>query len=320
MKKILYVQHSDVLQSQIIQVNSTLREAFPGAQIDFASSPEDVPIHSRYDAVIAPTVFWLPKLLSRIDSSPIIHFQSAGVEKIWDMDFDKSRYRMTKSSGVHAVPMSEFAIGAMLFFAKSFDLFVEQSRAREWKRKWLDELNGKRLVVLGLGAVGMAVTERSIALGMRVSGTRESGQSIENVGKVTTLAEADLLLREADYIVIALPLTAATENLVGPEFLGKLKSGAVLIDISRGGIVVGDAVKTALESGKLRGAALDVFETEPLEPESDLWGRSNVLLTPHVAGTTPHYLARVLSSFIQSINSIENGQLPPNLVDVSRGY
>ena len=316
--RILFVQSGEILERQRETVARTLREKL-GATVGFASTPGDVALGTPYDVVIAPTVTWLPELLARIDGVRWVHFLSAGVERIWAMDVDWARLTLTTSSGVHAAPMSEYAMGAMLHFAKQFDRFVAQSRDSLWQRAWLDELTGRTLVVLGIGSVGQAVAERAQAFGMVVHGVARTPRDDGN-GSVSGLADLPALLAHADYVVVTVPLTAETAGLVGQEFFGALKKGAVLVDMSRGGVVSKDALLSALEDGTLRGAALDVFEEEPLPEDSPLWNRPDVLVTPHVAGTTPYYLERALGVFVQNAQRYLADEPLLTPVDVSRGY
>src|SRR5690606_21817966 len=187
--------------------------------------------NAEFDVVITPTLPWLPEALARLASYRWIHFLSAGVEKIWEMDFDMTRPLMTKSSGVHGAPMSEYAIGAMLYFIKQFGRFHQQSRHREWQRTWLDELAGKQLTVLGLGHIGQSLARRAKSFDMVVAGTLRQLRPLDNVDRVVSLEEIDGELAVTDFLVCCLPLTAATRGLVNAELLNKLKPGAVLIDI-----------------------------------------------------------------------------------------
>ena len=319
LNRVLFVQSPHVMERQRPIVERTLSERL-GVTVQFASCPDDLASGAPVDAVIAPTVAWLPEVLVRLDGVRWIHFLSAGVEKIWSMDVDWSAYTLTKSSGVHAAPMSEYAIGAMLYFAKNFDRFTEQSRRSEWERTWLDELTGRELVVLGMGSVGQAVAERARVFDMSVRGVARTPRSDGMFGRIAALEELPALLEHADYVVVTLPFTADTAGLVGTSFFAALKHGAVLVDMSRGGVTSEAALIAALDDGTLRGAALDVFEREPLPEFSPLWNRPNVLLTPHVAGTTPHYLERALEIFMENAAHIRCGEPPTTPVDTTHGY
>ena len=319
-RHILFVQKAEVLEQQKAQVIEQLGGALPEALITFAGSADEVPQGAEFDAVIAPTLPWLPEALARLADYRWIHFLSAGVEKIWAMDFDKTRPLMTKSSGVHGAPMSEYAIGAMLYFTKQFRRFHDQARRAEWQRSWLDELTGKQLTVLGLGHIGQSLARRAKAFDMKVAGTLKHLRPVAQVDRVVALENIDSELAVTDFLVCCLPLTEDTRGLVNAKLLSKLKPGAVLIDISRGGVVKGDAVIQALDAGILKGAALDVFEQQPLPADSPLWQREDVLVTPHVSGTTPHYLERAMGVFVANHEAISSGQEAVTPVSLEGGY
>ena len=317
---VLYLQKPEVLSQQKALVIRTLKSALPEVEVLFADSVETVTRHTKVDVIITPTLTWLPAALARLDHYRWIHFLSAGVEKIWDMDFDKSSILMTKSSGVHGEPMSEYAMGTMLYFAKQFGRFHDLAKQALWQRSWLDELTGKQLTVLGLGHIGQSLARRAKAFDMQVVGTQRTPRSIASVDRVVALEDIGPELACTDFLVCCLPLTEATRGLVNDKLLSQLKPGAVLVDISRGGIVKGDAVLKALDSGILKGAALDVFEQQPLPPESPLWKREDVLITPHVSGTTPHYLERALDVFLDNLSAYQQSKPLTTAVNIDAGY
>lgn len=317
---ILFLQKAEVLPAHRDLVVERIGRALPDAQVTTCGQAEDVPLGGRFDAIIAPTLPWLPEALSRLERYDWIHFLSAGVEKIWEMPFSKDGVVLTKSSGVHGAPMSEFAIGAMLYFAKSFDRFVEQSARSEWRRHWLDELTGRKLTILGMGHIGTALAERARVFGMDVVGVRRSAP-VDGGWPVTIgFGQLQSRLPDTDFLVVCLPLTSETAGMVDADLLSRLKDGAVLVDISRGGVVSEAAVLEALDTGRLRGAALDVFEEEPLSPDSRLWGHPRVLLTPHVSGTAPRYMERAIDVFLQNVNSLAKTGRPCTPVDPKLGY
>lgn len=320
LEHILFLQKPDVLATQRERVIEYLRKALPGVQVSTAGTPDQIPTGMIVDAVIAPTLPWLPEALARLGSCEWIHFLSAGVEKIWEMPFDKERVLITKSSGVHGAPMSEYAMGAMLYFAKGFDRFVEQARHASWERAWLDELTGRTLTILGMGHIGGMLAQRARVFGMRVIGVQRSPRANGDADLCIGFDEVDAWLGQTDYLVVCLPFTAETKNRIDAAFLNSLKPGAVLVDISRGGIVVESAVVEALASGRLKGAALDVFEREPLPAESKLWNNPKVLLTPHVSGTTPYYMERALDVFLANARCLSAGKALVTPVDTKRGY
>ncbi len=280
--------------------------ALNGAEVVCASAPDEVP-QQMFDAVITSTLPWLPQAMARVQGCQWVHFLSAGVEKIWDQPVDWSGLTLTKSSGIHGPQMSEYAIGALLHFAKRFDSFIEFSRARQWQRFWLDELTGQTLMVLGGGSIGALIGERARTFGMRVISVKRRAETQVWADLTVDFDSARAHLGTVNALVVCVPLTDQTRGMVGSGLLSALAPGAVLVDISRGGVVQGDAVADLLDSGHLRGAALDVFETQPLPESSRLWNRPDVLVTPHVSGTSPHYLDRALQSFIDNAELWQKG-------------
>jgi len=319
LSSVLFLQNPAVLPQQLEQVHTTLNRALPGVHVACAGAAEDVP-EQPVDAVITPTLPWLPQALARVQGCRWVHFLSAGVEKIWSMPVPWAHLTLSKSSGIHGPQMSEYALGALLHFSKGFDRFIEQSRQHQWQRFWLDELTGQTLMVLGGGLIGAAVAQRARVFGMRVIAVKRRPDPQEWADLTVDLQAARSHLGTVNALVVCLPLTAATRGVVDHDVLAALAPGAVLVDISRGGVVRNDAVVALLDAGHLRGAALDVFETQPLPASSPLWNRPDVLLTPHVSGTSPHYLERALQVFLTNAEAWQ-AELPlPTLVDQQSRY
>lgn len=318
-ERILFLQKEEVLRTQRAIVSELIGAAFPEAEVCFAGAPDEV-APGRYPVVIAPTLPWLPQALARVHGCEWVHLLSAGVEKIWDMPVDWSGVELSKSSGIHGPQMSEFVLGAVLYFAKSFDRFVDQSRQRAWNRFWLDELSCKTMMVLGGGAIGEMIGRRAGLFGMRVLSVKRRPEPQTWATETLDFQGARCRLGEVSVLVVCVPLTEATRGMVNQDVLGALAPGAILVDISRGGVVVGDAVAALLDNGHLRGAALDVFEVQPLPKESRLWNRPEVLITPHVAGTSPHYLRRALEVFVANADRWRERESLLTPVDQSARY
>jgi phosphoglycerate dehydrogenase-like enzyme len=224
--------------------------------------------------------------------------------------------------------MAESVLGMMLHFARGFDHAVRAQARREWgKRPFEEDLLAAREVagavcgILGLGGIGREVAARARALGMAVVAVRrrpEPGPAgVELLHGEGALAE---LLERSDYVVITVPSTAATRGLVGAAELARLRPGTVLINVARGDVVDEAALADALRSGRLRGAGLDVFSREPLPPESPLWDLDNVLITPHVSGTTPRFWRREMDLVVANVGRYLRGEPLRNQVDKQLGY
>ena len=175
-------------------------------------------------------------------------------------------------------------------------------------------------MILGLGAIGQSVARLCAGLGMRVIGTRRSGAPVPGVERVFAPHETDQVLGQSDYVVVLLPLTDETRGLLDAGCLAALPRRSVLINLARGGVVDEDALAAALESGALRGAALDVFLREPLPGQSPLWQAPNTILSPHISGWFPGYSERVAEILASNLERLARGEPLVNEIDPSRGY
>lgn len=272
------------------------------------------------EALITPVQPWVDEVASSAPNLKWIHFLNADVDGIWNLSFDKTRYILTKSSGVHSIPMAEYAIGAILYFLKGFHVFSCQQQRREWKRFWLQEATGKTVAILGLGAIGKEIAKRCKLMGMRVHGMATSVRPVENVDVVCDSSGLKEILQDADFVVVCMPLTPSTRGMLDAETLSAIKPGAYLVDISRGGIVDQTALIRLLKEDHIAGAVLDVFEKEPLPADSELWTLENVLITPHVSGTTPLYMQRAIEIFLENARALQEGRPLITPVDVQAGY
>ena len=231
------------------------------------------------------------------------------------------RVTVTTASGVHAGPLAEFCMLGLLYFTRGVPRLQADQRERRWDQHPVAELNGETLVILGLGAIGTEVARIAKALGMRTIGVNRTGRSdssdVDAVHRSDRLLD---LLPGADAVVATLPLTDETRGMLGAQALDRMKPGAVLINVGRGAVIDEQALIQALREGKLGGAALDVFATEPLPPESPLWDLPNVLLTPHTAALSIRENERIVQLFIKNLWRYIRGEPLLNRVDPQRLY
>lgn len=226
---------------------------------------------------------------------------SAGVDFIDQEAFVARGIALTNAAGVHPQPAAEQTFGCMLTFERQLHVAIENHRRGVWERYSPGELAGKTLGVVGLGAIGARIAELGQAFGMTVIGTKRDTASVPaSVDEVYAPADLREVLTRSEYLVLACPLTEDTRGMIGEEQLRAMKSDAVLVNVARGGVVDQDALVRALQYRHIRGAALDVFEEEPLPADSPLWDLSNVLVTPHVAGSTPRYAERLAEIFVRN--------------------
>ena len=235
---------------------------------------------------------------------------------------DRTNWIFCTASGTHARPLAEFALMAMLMFAKDYAYLQSEKAKQHWARYCATELAGKTLAVIGLGKIGQETARLAKAFEMRVVGNRRrlTDTAMPNVDHLYGPDELEALLREADYLVLATPHTPETEGLIGADQLAMLPDGAVLINLARGQVVDQPALVAALQSGKLRGAALDVFAVEPLPEGDPLWTLPNVIISPHSASTADTENAKLTALFIDNLQRSLRGDALRNVLDVERLY
>jgi phosphoglycerate dehydrogenase-like enzyme len=243
---------------------------------------------------------------------------SAGVDR-WPLELLRARgITLTNGTGLGAVPIAEHILMVVLAAAHGLPVHLRHQLAGRWERSAVGgELSGSTALVLGYGAIGRAAGERLRAFGVRVVGVRR-----EACGEPDVLGAGEWRpwLGKADWVVLALPLTALTLHVIGPAELASMKPGCWLVNVGRGGLVDEAALVSELQRGRLGGAALDVFEQEPLPPSSPLWVLPNVILTPHVSGYSDQLWRRGALAFEENLQRYGAGQPLLNVVDLSAGY
>ena len=236
---------------------------------------------------------------------------------------------VTTAAGIHAIPISEYVFGSMLMFAHRFQEMLRLQEQHNWAygSRWNAlrgaELAEKTLGIIGLGGIGRRIAQLGRGFGMRVLGLSRSareGASDPDVDKLYSASGLRDLLGLCDYVVLAVPLTAATERLIGEHELLAMRPTAYLVNISRGRVVDEQALIRALHGGWIAGAGLDVTVEEPLSPDSPLWDMPNVILTPHMSGLTDRYSSRLADIFCENIHRYRAGKPLLHVVDVTRGY
>jgi len=228
----------------------------------------------------------------------------------------------TTAAGVHARSLAEFALLGLLYFFRDMPHLEAAKREQVWERYTVRGLEGARVLVAGLGSIGREIALRCSQFGVEVWGTRRSAAERPPEGVVRLLPHAGFqeALGEVDALILSCPLTDETRRMVDrPEF-NALKPGAVLVNVARGGVVYEAAMIEALQDGRLSGAALDVFETEPLPAESPIWTLPNVIFSPHSASTVAAENRRIVDIFLDNLGRFSRGEPLRNLNDPARGY
>jgi len=257
-----------------------------------------------------------------------VHATAAGVGSLLFPAMVESDVVITNSRGLHADAMAEYIIAVMLAFARRLHVSRDAQRERRWIQDelWtaspsIVNLAGSTMVLVGLGAVGGATAVRARALGVRVVAVRRHPQrDPAPADEQWGVEELPRLLPRADWLVLAAPLTSETRQLIGREELALLRPGARIVNVGRGKLIDEAALVAAIESGRVAGAALDVFEDEPLADQSPLWNMREVIVTPHVSGLAPDYWGRAIAMFEDNLQRYLDGRPLRNVVDKRAGY
>ena len=231
----------------------------------------------------------------------------------------RSEVIVTTASGVHARPIAEFVLMAILMFVKDAFSLAEDQHAHRWRRYATDELAGKMVTIVGAGRIGGEIARAARTFDARVAGTVRTlnGRSAQDLFLDLLLPNdrLDDLLPETDFLVLCCPHTPETEGLISAARLAMLKPAAVLINVARGAIVDEPALIEALRMGRLRGAALDVFAREPLPPDNPLWDMPNVLICPHSASTATTENGKIVDLFCDNLCRYLDGRPLRNVLN-----
>lgn len=246
---------------------------------------------------------------------------TVGVDAVLFPELVASHVVLTNAKGVLDDPMAEYTLALMLALAKDLPRTLELQRERTWKFREPALLRGRKLLVVGVGGIGTKIAEYAAALGMQVVGVgrraRAAGPPFERIAAASELAE---VVPEADYVVLAVPLTPDTRGMFSRELIGRMRPTAYLINIARGHVVDEGALIEALQEGRIAGAGLDVFHTEPLPVDNPLWAMPNVIVSPHMSADVPESAQWVVDLFLKNLERFRRGEPLLNVVDKRLGF
>lgn len=292
-----------------------LRREAPDVELSVGTDAEAL----RGDAARADAVLLAPRygslltdLWLELKNARWIHTLAAGVESLPFDLLQRSDVVVTNARGLYADALGEFAVAAMLWFAKDLRRMMRNQEARRWEPYTVERLEGRTVGIIGYGGIGEAVGRRAAALGMRVVPVRRR----QEIGEPTV----DDVVAHCDYVVMCTPLTPRTHRLLSRERIAAMQPATVVINLGRGATVDEEALVAALRGHRIRGAALDVFETEPLPPDHPLWHLDNVLISPHTADHTADSHTRAMQFFIENLRRFRAGEALENVVDKVERY
>ncbi|MBT3225216.1 MAG: D-2-hydroxyacid dehydrogenase [Deltaproteobacteria bacterium] len=300
---------------------------------EYAPGAEVVVIKSREEWTEAMTArspkfeiflgLFLNAWIAKLPNLKWAQLASAGADRVLKSpEIAQSDVILTNASGVHAIPISEHILALIFAFSRNLNNHMMSQFEGKWKRRSdITELEGTTLGLIGVGKIGEKTAEKAKALNMKVVGVRRNPErSSPFVDRMFGPDRLHEMLAMSDWVVVTAAGTSETDGLIGEAELEAMKETAVIINIARGSLIQEEFLIRALLEDKIAGAGLDVFETEPLPEESPLWEMPNVVITPHVAGGTPHYIDRLLDIFTENLKRYQAGEPLINMVDKVLGY
>lgn len=262
------------------------------------------------------------KFLSHFPNLKWLHCFSSGINLLPLKYMQDRNIILTNVKGIHKIPISEYVLGMLLNIVHRNYHFYNLQKEKKWE-DWVevDELSNKTVGIVGLGSIGTEVAKICKSLNMHVIGIRNINSTKNKyIDHCYNKEELDLLLAEADFVVLCLPVTKKTKKIIGKRELAIMKNDAYLINVARGELLDEDALIDALNKKIIQGAILDVFKEEPLSLNSKLWDIPNLLITPHSSGRSPKYIDRAIDTFKENLNLYLQNEDMRNIVSYSLGY
>lgn len=249
-----------------------------------------------------------------------VHVAAAGVDRFVFPALARSGTVLTNSRGVFEQPMAEYVLGLVLAMAKDLPGTLELQRARRWRHREAERVEGRAALVVGAGPIGRAIARQLALARLRVTVVGRSHRHDPDLGEIAPAARLHDLLPEADYVVLAAPLTPDTRGLIDAAALERMRPAARFINVSRGALVVEEDLVAALRAGRIAGAALDVFDSEPLPETSPLWELPGVIVSPHMSGDVVGWRDALAAVFVDNFHRFTQGRPLRNVVDQQLGY
>ncbi len=285
----------------VVRTADEFRAAQPGAEILFLND-------------------FRTKLLREVGPGELrwIHTSSIGVDSLMTGEIINSDILVSNSRGVCERPIAEWVLGVLLMFTKDLRRTIELQQARTWQHRETEPLLGRKVLVVGPGPVGRETVLLLRAAGMNVDVVGRSARNDAQLGSISGFDELGRLLGQADDVVLTLPLTEETRGLFNSSRFRTMRPGSRLVNVGRGAVVVEQDLLDAIDSGHLGGAALDVFEHEPLDAGNPLWSRRNILVSPHASGDLIGWRGRVVDCFARNLRRWKAGEPLKDVVDLKK--
>ncbi len=312
--------------SKTDEMAARLADAKPDAEIATCENYPDLPdLVSRFKPDIVYSICFKGRAgfprdaLLGPDGPKWISVGGSGIDHL--SSWDAKTVTVTNSAGVAAPMMAEYVFGSILHFTLDLPGLQADQEEREWRSsRLMSPLKGKTMLIVGLGHTGQAVAARAKAFGLHVIGTRARPEPMDNVDEVHPSSDLQNLWRKADFIVLSVPLLPTTRHMVNARSFSAMKPTAILVNVSRGGVLDDAALINAMRAETIAGAALDVFEIEPLPFDNQMWGLENVIISPHCSAVYTEWAMQSFELFLENLARWEARESLFNIVNPDRGY
>ncbi|WP_405099844.1 D-2-hydroxyacid dehydrogenase [Oceanobacillus sp. FSL H7-0719] len=300
-----------------------LQEEFPEQHFVFCDSPEEAKKYTdKAEVYVTYGNDVDEKLINQAKQLKWVACISAGVDEFPLKKLEEEGIRLTNVRGIHKIQMAEYAITMLLQVYRNSKTLIENEKQAAWdKSVRVQEITGKRILILGTGAIGGETARLAKAFRMKTIGISRSGKNVENFDEVYQTSKLLDVLPEADLIVSVIPSTQETKHLFTYEQFAAMKPTAVFLNMGRGDLLKEDDLLRAIQEKEFAHAVLDVFEQEPLPVNHPFWQEENITVTPHISGLSPAYVERALKIFAENLKVYENGENDyRNVVNLKHGY
>ena len=298
---------------------SAVRKAFPQVTVTDSKNVADaIERCADCDVLVAMAHEVTDELITRMPRLRYICAMSAGTERLETLEKLKPDVRVTSGRGIHGPQMSELAFLAMIALSREFPRMQRNQRSHVWERWPQKLLWGKTAVLVGIGPIAEELAVRCAAFGLHVIGVSDARSAAPHFEKMLPRSRLQEAAAEADFLIVLVPLSAQTRHMIDDGVLGAMKQTGILINLARGPVVDEKALIQRLKDGRIAGAALDVFEVEPLPSDSPLWDMPNVIVTPRIGGMSDVYADQVLPLVVHNLGCFLDGRLA-EMKNVVRG-
>lgn len=299
--------------------SGAVRKAFPQTAVkDAKNAAEAMQVCADCDVLVAMAHEVTDELIGRMPRLRYICAMSAGTERLDTLKELKPDVRVTSGRGIHGPQMSELAFLSMIALSREFPRMQRNQQSHAWERWPQKLLWGKTAVLIGIGPIAEELALRCAAFGMRVIGVSDARAEALHFDKMVSRARLHEAAAEADFMVVLVPLSDKTRHMIDDGVLAAMKPTGILINLARGPVVDEKALTRRLQDGSIGGAALDVFEQEPLPSENPLWDMPNVIVTPRIGGMSDVYAQQVLPLVTHNLRCFLDGR-PADMKNIVRG-